>query len=72
MSKSCESCKACGINVAPDKTMTMVCRADPPKVTAVPMQGPGGQIGWATATSWPVITKNDWCLRHEAAIQLNG
>lgn len=58
---SCDQCRFCGALIGAAKEVTFVCRFKPPAVTAVAVQQPNGQMGWLAASSWPNVTKNDWC-----------
>ena len=59
--RSCDGCKHCGVMVNGDRQILKICRFRPPVVTAVPMQGPNGQLGWASTTAWPAVGDADWC-----------
>jgi hypothetical protein len=60
-SSGCDVCKFCGLlsNIG-SKELTFVCRRNPPTVNSALVmrtQGPA----WQAVTSWPQVSKNDWC-----------
>lgn len=61
---SCDTCKFCGVVSGLDKALTFVCRLNPPVVNAALVMGPQGP-SWSGITSWPNVTKTDWCSKHE-------
>jgi hypothetical protein len=69
--KSCKQCTSSGTQVGPDMSLSTVCRFEPPKVSAAPINTPQG-LAWATMTVWPTVTDNDWCERYVPGLQLNG
>jgi hypothetical protein len=59
---SCEQCRFCGTKINPgDKTITLVCRLNPPHMSSQLVMNQQGQAGWQVAVMWPEVTQADWC-----------
>jgi hypothetical protein len=48
------------------------CRAAPPGVVQVPVQGPLGQQQLGVQGVWPTSNADQWCRGYEAADDLDG
>lgn len=64
---SCDQCKYCGVamQAGPGSTVQLICRNEPPKVTALLVPTSDGPQ-WMGSANWPAVTKTDWCGRFEA------
>lgn len=56
----CSSCRHCSLLVSPNKSAIWICRAHPPKVTAMLAMTPDGPQ-WLTSTAWPQVAETDYC-----------
>lgn len=66
-SRKCSNCKAHDTVLTSDKTITTICRRNPPEVlsTFVPA-GTGLQV--VQANIWPQMKPDDWCGSFEPAL----
>ena len=66
---SCDTCRYCGTKLNEgNKTITLVCRLNPPHVASQLVMNQQGQAGWQVGVVWPEVTKADWCGAFAAQI----
>ena len=58
--RSCLACNFSGSASGLARSSSLVCRKNPPTVSAALLQGPDGLI-WNSASSFPAVTATDWC-----------
>lgn len=61
---TCLNCRYCGTILGADKTLTRVCRAEPPRLFAQAVGAQGGGVVWATYSGFPVVGDADSCAKY--------
>jgi len=62
--RSCTACNYSGTTLGQGRTLTMVCRFNPPTVVSALLQTQDG-LAWNTASSWPAVGQTDFCGKFE-------
>jgi hypothetical protein len=69
--KRCANCKFHDTVVSNDKTITTLCRRNPPDVLSTFVQGHGGSFNVMQSNVWPQMKPDDWCGSHEPEVLLH-